>query len=95
MMKLYMFSVFIVYRKKISHLEDTIQKIKSQLAEAEAKAVKIEKEFMLYKEQQSTKSEVRLQAEIHLLTLEKVGFIGIHTETNIHTHTHTHTHTYR
>lgn len=33
---------------------------------------KLEKDFGVYKEQQNTKPEVRLQAEINLLTLEKV-----------------------
>jgi centrosomal protein CEP120 len=32
----------------------------------------LEKEFAVYKEQQNSKPEVRLQSEINLLTLEKV-----------------------
>ena len=48
-----------------------------QLNEAEMKYHKLEKDFAIYKEQQNTKPEVRLQAEINLLTLEKVEFDGI------------------
>ena len=48
-----------------------------QLNEAEMKYHKLEKDFAIYKEQQNTKPEVRLQAEINLLTLEKVGFDDI------------------
>ena len=33
----------------------------------------LEKDFAVYKEQQNSKPEVRLQSEINLLTLEKVG----------------------
>lgn len=44
-----------------------------QLYEAENKHKSLEKEFQQYKEQQSSKPEIRLQSEISILTLEKVG----------------------
>ena len=46
-----------------------------QLLDAEKKYKNLEKEFAIYKEQQNTKPEVRLQSEINLLTLEKVDGI--------------------
>ncbi|XP_043567704.1 centrosomal protein of 120 kDa isoform X3 [Chiloscyllium plagiosum] len=45
-----------------------------ELHEAEQKYKLLEKEFHQYKEQQSSKPEIRLQSEINLLTLEKVEF---------------------
>ena len=44
-----------------------------QLSEAEKRKTKVEKDFTVYKEELNTKPEVRLQSEINLLTLEKVG----------------------
>lgn len=38
----------------------------------EKKYRSLEKDFAVYKEQQNSKPEVRLQSEINLLTLEKV-----------------------
>ena len=37
----------------------------------------MEKDFLVYKEELNTKPEVRLQAEINLLTLEKVSHIEV------------------
>jgi hypothetical protein len=37
---------------------------------------KLEKDFAIYKEQQNTKPEVRLQAEINLL--KKIHFFSMH-----------------
>lgn len=42
------------------------------MQEAEHKHKQLEKEFQLYRDQQSVRPEVRLQSEINLLTLEKV-----------------------
>lgn len=43
-----------------------------QLNDAENKYKILEKEFHQFKDQQSSKPEIRLQSEINLLTLEKV-----------------------
>ena len=43
-----------------------------QLNDAENKYKTLEKEFHQFKDQQSSKPEIRLQSEINLLTLEKV-----------------------
>ena len=61
------------FRNKTKELEDYILRLKNQLGEAEIKHQALDKEFSQYREQQNTKPEVRLQSEINLLTLEKVG----------------------
>lgn len=43
-----------------------------QIADGETRHKQLEKEFQLYREQQSVRPELRLQSEINLLTLEKV-----------------------
>lgn len=48
-----------------------------QIEELETKNKAHEKEFELYKEQQSAKPEVRLQSEINVITLEKVLIFSI------------------
>ncbi|KAL5004829.1 hypothetical protein ScPMuIL_018285 [Solemya velum] len=57
---------------KVRELEELITRYKQELSEAEKKYHSGEKDFQIYKEQQNTKPEVRLQSEINLLTLEKV-----------------------
>jgi centrosomal protein CEP120 len=53
-------------------MEETMVKLKKQLAEAESKVQQQIREFEAYKNQLHSKPEVRLQSEINLLTLEKV-----------------------
>ncbi|XP_072440637.1 centrosomal protein of 120 kDa isoform X3 [Chiloscyllium punctatum] len=59
---------------KLNQLEQDKSRLQQQLHEAEQKYKLLEKEFHQYKEQQSSKPEIRLQSEINLLTLEKVEF---------------------
>lgn len=59
-------------KSKTKEIENLVERYKRELNEAEMKFHKLEKDFAVYKEQQNTKPEVRLQAEINLLTLEKV-----------------------
>ncbi|XP_072925598.1 centrosomal protein of 120 kDa [Hemitrygon akajei] len=59
-------------RSKLNQLQDDKLRLQQQLHEAEQKYKLLEKEFHQYKEQQSSKPEIRLQSEINLLTLEKV-----------------------
>ncbi|XP_057289268.1 centrosomal protein of 120 kDa isoform X4 [Pezoporus wallicus] len=59
-------------RSKIKQLEEDKLRLQQQLNEAENKHKILEKEFQQYKEQQSSKPEIKLQSEINLLALEKV-----------------------
>ncbi|KAG9487890.1 hypothetical protein GDO78_007602 [Eleutherodactylus coqui] len=59
-------------RLKVRQLEEDKIRLQQQLQEAEHKFKLLDKEFQGYKEQQSSKPEIRLQSEINLLTLEKV-----------------------
>ncbi|KAM4639299.1 centrosomal protein of 120 kDa isoform 2-T2 [Amazona ochrocephala] len=59
-------------RSKIKQLEEDKVRLQQQLSEAESKHKILEKEFQQFKEQQSSKPEIKLQSEINLLTLEKV-----------------------
>ncbi|XP_064619737.1 centrosomal protein of 120 kDa-like isoform X2 [Lineus longissimus] len=59
-------------RLKVNDLQEQISRLRSQLDEADKKYQGLDREFMVYREQQSSKPEVRLQSEINLLTLEKV-----------------------
>jgi len=52
--------------------QEIIAKLKHQLAEAEIRIQQQVREFEMYKNELHTKPEVQLQAEIKLLTLEKV-----------------------
>ncbi|XP_044302498.1 centrosomal protein of 120 kDa isoform X1 [Varanus komodoensis] len=58
-------------RSKIRQLEEDKLRLHQQLNEAQNKQKVLEKEFQQYKEQQSSKPEIRLQSEISILTLEK------------------------
>ena len=53
-------------------LEDEISKLKQELNAAEKKLREREEEFEQFKQQLNLKPEVRLQAQINVLTLEKV-----------------------
>lgn len=59
-------------KAKTKEIDSLVERYKRELNEAEMKYHKLEKDFAVYKEQQNSKPEVRLQAEINLLTLEKV-----------------------
>ncbi|XP_049729513.1 centrosomal protein of 120 kDa [Elephas maximus indicus] len=59
-------------RLKIKQLEEDKHRLQQKLNEAENKYKNLEKEFQHFKDQQSSKPEIRLQSEINLLTLEKV-----------------------
>ncbi|XP_064222292.1 centrosomal protein of 120 kDa isoform X2 [Aotus nancymaae] len=59
-------------RLKIKQLEEDKHRLQQQLNDAENKYKILEKEFQQFKDQQSSKPEIRLQSEINLLTLEKV-----------------------
>lgn len=59
-------------RLKLKQLEEDKHRLQQQLNDAENKYKILEKEFHQFKDQQSSKPEIRLQSEINLLTLEKV-----------------------
>ncbi|KAL1268936.1 hypothetical protein QQF64_031225, partial [Cirrhinus molitorella] len=59
-------------RSKVKQLEDQLAQQRQQIQEAENKYRQLEKEFLLYRDQQNVRPEIRLQSEINLLTLEKV-----------------------
>jgi len=59
-------------RSRSRDQEEVIAKLKHQLTEAEAKIQQQAREFEAYKSQLRTKPEVQLQADINMLTLEKV-----------------------
>lgn len=44
-----------------------------QIADSKSRYKQLEKEFQLYRVQQNTKPEFRLQSEVNILTLEKVN----------------------
>ncbi|XP_032482486.1 centrosomal protein of 120 kDa isoform X2 [Phocoena sinus] len=58
-------------RLKMKQLEEDKHRLQQQLNDAENKYKILEKEFHQFKDQQSSKPEIRLQSEINLLTLEK------------------------
>ncbi|XP_054843494.1 centrosomal protein of 120 kDa [Eublepharis macularius] len=58
-------------KSRIKQLEENRIHLQQQIYEAENKYKSLEKEFQQYKEQQSSKPEIRLQSEINILTLEK------------------------
>ncbi|KAF4014856.1 hypothetical protein G4228_006162 [Cervus hanglu yarkandensis] len=59
-------------RLKMKQLQEDKHRLQQQLNDAENKYKTLEKEFHQFKDQQSSKPEIRLQSEINLLTLEKV-----------------------
>ncbi|XP_017577309.1 centrosomal protein of 120 kDa isoform X1 [Pygocentrus nattereri] len=58
-------------RLKVRQLEEDLSRQQQQLTEAETKYKLLEKDFQQYREQQSTRPEIRLQSEINMLRLEK------------------------
>ncbi|XP_077200532.1 centrosomal protein of 120 kDa isoform X2 [Paroedura picta] len=58
-------------KSRIRQLEENKIHLQQQIYDAENKYKGLEKEFQLYKDQQSSKPEIRLQSEINILTLEK------------------------
>ncbi len=65
----------VICRSRVKEMEEYIVRLKQQVSGEEVKYQVLQKEFTLYKEQQGSKPEVRLQSEINLLTLEKVWHI--------------------
>jgi len=61
-----------VCRSHARDQDEIIAKLKHQLGEAEAKNQQQVREFEAYKNQMHMKPEMQLQAEVNLLTLEKV-----------------------
>lgn len=59
-------------KSRFRQLEEEKLRLQQQVHETEHKFKLLEKEFQHYREQQSSKPEIRLQSEINLLTLEKV-----------------------
>ncbi|KAK7009202.1 centrosomal protein of 120 kDa [Biomphalaria glabrata] len=59
-------------KMKIKEMEEIMNRYKSELNESEKRYRALEKDFSLYKEQQTKTPEVRLQSEINLLTMEKI-----------------------
>jgi len=64
-------------RNRTRDQEEVIAKLKRQLADAETKIQQQAREFEAYKSQLRTRPEVQLQADINLLTLEKVSSISV------------------
>nr|XP_028604443.1 LOW QUALITY PROTEIN: centrosomal protein of 120 kDa [Podarcis muralis] len=58
-------------KSRFRQLEEDKIRLQQQLYDWENKYKALEKEFQQYKEQQSSKPEIRLQSEISILTLEK------------------------
>lgn len=63
---------FFVFRTKSQALEEEIGRLKRSVNEWEKRYRDKEHEFFNFKEKQKTTPEVKLQAELNLLTLEKV-----------------------
>uniref|UniRef100_A0A3P8U4X6 Centrosomal protein 120 n=1 Tax=Amphiprion percula TaxID=161767 RepID=A0A3P8U4X6_AMPPE len=59
-------------RDKVRLMEEERGRLLQQITDAESRYKHLEREFQLYREQQNVRPEFRLQADINLLTLEKV-----------------------
>ncbi|KAL2092860.1 hypothetical protein ACEWY4_012658 [Coilia grayii] len=59
-------------RANIKQLEEENTRLQQQLQDADSKHKLLQKDFQLFREQQNTRPEVRLQSEVNLLRLEKV-----------------------
>ena len=66
-------------RAKVREAEDQKQSIVLQLRDMEKRCQVKEHELLTYKEQQMSKPEVKLEAELSLLRVEKVGFLTLRT----------------
>ena len=67
-------------RSKNQASDDEMIRLKRSLAEWEKRYRDKEQEFFSYKEKQRSAPEVKLQAEINMLTLEKVNLIELFNE---------------
>lgn len=65
----------IINRSKIDSLEEEISKQKRQVLEWEKRYADKETEFARYKERENNRPEIKLQAEINMLKIEKVSTI--------------------
>ncbi|KAM4746472.1 centrosomal protein of 120 kDa isoform 2-T2 [Anableps anableps] len=59
-------------KDKVRLMEEERGRLLQQMADGECRYQQLQKEFQLYREQQNLRPECRLQAELNLLTLEKV-----------------------
>ncbi|XP_013883016.1 centrosomal protein of 120 kDa [Austrofundulus limnaeus] len=59
-------------RDKVRLMEEERARLLQQITDAEARYKHLEREFQKYREEQNHRPEIRLQAELNLLTLEKV-----------------------
>ena len=66
------------FRSKNQALDDEIIRLKRSTAEWEKRYHDKEQEFFSYKEKQRHAPEVKLHAEINMLTLEKVHYMKLH-----------------
>ena len=78
-----LFLFLTVFRSKNQALEEEIIRLKRSVTEWEKRYRDKEQEFFNYKEKQRSAPEVKLQADINMLTLEKVKiFIFLYLKTN-------------
>lgn len=59
-------------REKVRLMQEERGRLLQQVSDGEGRYKHLEKEFQLFRDQQSSRPEVRLQSEVNLLTLEKV-----------------------
>ncbi|XP_051807134.1 centrosomal protein of 120 kDa [Acanthochromis polyacanthus] len=59
-------------REKVRLMEEERGRLLQQITDAESRYKHLEREFQMFREQQNVRPEFRLQADINLLTLEKV-----------------------
>ncbi|XP_063956230.1 centrosomal protein of 120 kDa-like [Lytechinus pictus] len=59
-------------KSRVRVLEEEKQRLASQLADADQRLAKKDQEFEQFRQESSSKPEIKLQAQINLLTLEKV-----------------------
>ncbi|XP_029366024.1 centrosomal protein of 120 kDa isoform X2 [Echeneis naucrates] len=59
-------------KDKVRLMEEERARLLQQITDAECRYKQLEKEFQVYREQQSSRPEFRLQSDLNLLTLEKV-----------------------
>jgi centrosomal protein CEP120 len=72
-MKLKILNLLFFFRSKNQALEDEIIRLKRSVAEWEKRYRDKEQEYFSFKEKQRSTPEVKLQADINMLTLEKVN----------------------
>ncbi|CAF92429.1 unnamed protein product [Tetraodon nigroviridis] len=63
-------------RERVQLMEEERTRLLQQIADGKSRHKQLEKEFQQYREQQNIKPEFRLQSEVNVLTLEKVGREG-------------------